>query len=70
MTENTDDTAISSALHGALAPIVRQFVQHFAGVLLGAGVLSENEMAAITGAVLAFGNLAWMLIARARAKKQ
>jgi hypothetical protein len=52
--------------HGALLPIVRQAVQHFAGIALGAGVLSENEVVAIAGAVLALGNLAWMLVARAR----
>ncbi len=58
-----------SALHGALLPIVRQAVQHFAGVILGAGVLSENETIAIAGAVIAFGNLVWMLVARAQAAK-
>lgn len=69
MTENTDTQTISSTLHGAFYPVVRQAVQHFAGVLLGAGVLSESETAIIAGAVMAFANLGWMLIARMRAAK-
>ena len=56
-------------LHGALLPVVRQGVQHFAGVILGAGVLSENEVAIIAGAVMAFANVIWMLFARKAAPK-
>jgi hypothetical protein len=57
----------TSALHGALLPVIRQAVQHFAGVILGAGVLSENETVAIAGLVMAVANVVWMLVARARA---
>jgi hypothetical protein len=56
-------------LHGALQPIVRQAIQHIAGVVLGAGVLSENESAIVAGAVMAVANVAWMLVARAKAPK-
>lgn len=56
-------------LQGALMPIVRQGVQHIAGVVLGAGVLSENETVAVAGLVMAVANVVWMLVARARAQK-
>jgi hypothetical protein len=56
-------------LHGALLPIVRQGVQHVAGVVLGAGVLSENESAIVAGLVMAVANVVWMLVARAKAPK-
>jgi hypothetical protein len=56
-------------LHGAMLPIVRQGVQHFAGVVLGAGVLSENESAIVAGLVMAVANVVWMLVARSKAKQ-
>jgi hypothetical protein len=59
----------TSALHGALLPVVRQVVQNLAGVLLGAGILNENEITAIAGLVMSAVTVAWMLIARARAAK-
>lgn len=58
---------MTESLHGAMLPIVRQAVQHLAGVILGAGVLSENETMAIAGLVMAAANVVWMLVARARA---
>lgn len=64
-----DEDSTKIDLTGALLPIVRQAVQHFAGVVLGAGVLSENEVATIAGAALALANLAWMLVARAKARR-
>lgn len=60
---------MNNSLEGALLPIVRQAVQHLAGVVLGAGVLSENETVAIAGLVMAVANVVWMLVARARAVK-
>jgi hypothetical protein len=55
------------AATSAALPVVRQIVQHLAGVILGAGVLTENESAVIAGAVIAAVNVAWMLRARAKA---
>lgn len=60
---------MNETLQGAMLPIVRQAVQHLAGVVLGAGVLAENEIVAIAGLVVAVANVAWMLVARARAAK-
>jgi hypothetical protein len=65
----TEHVAVREGLHGALWPIVRQAVQHFAGIALGTGVLAENEVVAITGFVMAVGNLGWMLVARIRAAR-
>jgi hypothetical protein len=58
-----------AAANSALLPVVRQIVQHLAGVILGAGVLTENEAAVVAGAIVAVANLAWMLAARAKAQK-
>lgn len=58
-----------STLHGALFPVVRQVVQNLAGILLGAGVLNENETAAIAGLVMSAATVVWMLVARAKAQK-
>lgn len=58
-----------SALHGALLPVVRQVVQVAAGYLIGAGVLNENDVTAIAGLIMSAGTVAWMLVARAKAKK-
>ena len=55
----------SAAATSAMLPVVRQIVQHLAGVVLGAGVLTENEAAVIAGAVIAAVNVVWMLRARA-----
>jgi hypothetical protein len=55
------------AATSAALPVVRQIVQHLAGVILGAGVLTENEAAVIAGAIIAAVNVAWMLRARAKA---
>jgi hypothetical protein len=55
------------AATSAALPVVRQIVQHLAGVILGAGVLTENESAIIAGAIIAAVNVAWMLRARAKA---
>lgn len=55
------------AVHGALWPLVRQGVQHLAGILLGAGFLAESEVTALAGLVMAVANVVWMLVARARA---
>lgn len=57
----------SAAATSAMLPVVRQIVQHLAGVVLGAGVLTENEAAVIAGAVIAAVNVVWMLRARAKA---
>lgn len=57
------------SLHGAFGPVVRQLVQHLAGWMLGAGVLTENETTIIAGVVMAVANLIWMLVARARAQQ-
>ena len=57
----------SAAATSAMLPVVRQIVQHLAGVVLGAGVLSENETAVIAGALIALVNVVWMLRARAKA---
>lgn len=57
----------SAAATSAMLPVVRQIVQHLAGVILGSGVLTENEAAIIAGAVIAAVNVVWMLRARAKA---
>lgn len=61
---------MNEPLHGAMLPLVRQVVQHVAGLTLGAGVLAENEIVAITGLVVAVANVVWMLVARAQARAQ
>lgn len=58
---------VPTAVQGALWPLVRQGVQHLAGILLGAGFLAESEVTAVAGLVMAVANVVWMLVARARA---
>ncbi|MBR0675437.1 hypothetical protein GXW77_04535 [Roseomonas alkaliterrae] len=59
----------AAAATSAALPVVRQIVQHLAGVVLGAGAITENEAAVVAGAIVAVANLAWMLVARAKAQK-
>lgn len=56
----------TAAATSAMLPVVRQIVQHLAGAILGAGVLTENEAAVIAGAIIAVCNVVWMLRARAK----
>jgi hypothetical protein len=58
-----------SALSGALLPVIRQAVQVASGYLLGTGMLNENEITIIAGAIASFATLIWMLISRKRAVK-
>lgn len=55
-----------AAASTAAMPVLRQIIQHLAGVILGAGVLSESEATIVAGALIAVGNLVWMLRARAK----
>lgn len=55
-----------AATSTAAMPVVRQIIQHLAGVILGAGVLNESEATIVAGALIAVGNLVWMLRAKAK----
>lgn len=57
------------SLHGALLPVVRQIVQNAAGIMLGAGVVSESLATAIAGLILSAVTVVWMLGARAKAAR-
>jgi len=59
-----------SALHGALLPVVRQIVQHAAGLLFGAGVVTQDQTTQIAGVLIGLGTLVWMLAARLAARKE
>jgi hypothetical protein len=59
---------VAQTANGIWWPVVRQMVQHAAGFVLGAGVLTESEVSIIAGLVLAVGNVVWMVVARAKAE--
>ena len=55
-------------LHILLGPIVRQVVQWAAGGALATGVMMDNDIATIAGAVTSLINLGFVIKARIRAK--
>jgi hypothetical protein len=61
------DTETQGALHGALLPIVRQVVQHAAGLIFGVGFLTQDQATQLAGLLIGLGTLVWMLAARVRA---
>ena len=44
-----------------LGPAVRQFVQWGAGALLGVGLVTETDIAAISGGIVSLINLAYVV---------
>jgi len=49
-----------------VGPMVRQLVQWGAGALLGAGVVTHNDVAAISGAIVSLINIGFVIHARTR----
>ena len=52
-----------------IGPLVRQVVQWAGGAALGAGVMMESDVTAITGIIMSIVNLGFVLYVRTKARK-